>query len=112
MSTCRHFGETPVDTAIRKLQSEFFGYFDADKISSFRDLFVKATPHLYGSYAIICTLDQETLPENFVEDLESMRTTRSALSDGELLFSETPKFWSGPNGFHVVKETEEDVCAS
>jgi hypothetical protein len=106
----KQFGESPVDTAIRKLHSDFYGFF-SETLEKFRSTCNLETADLTGNI-ISFTVDPVDLPENFSEEIEKLRTQNSGTSDGDLLFSAVPKFWAGPHAFVTPKFSEHDVRIS
>lgn len=102
-----------MDTAIRKLNSDLYGYFSesilAEKFASFC---VPEKTDYFGGYLITFNADPVDLPANFVENINKFQKERAAVSDGEILFSATPKFWAGTHDFSTPKITEIDACIS
>lgn len=111
-SARRQFGENPADTAIRKLNSDLYGYFDGAAIENLRKFCVPEHSEYFGGYLITFGADPLDLPENLVEDLLKHQKERAAVSDGEILFSETPKYWAGYDNFSLTKFSETDARVS
>eukprot|EP01127_Copromyxa_protea_P017758 TRINITY_DN545_c0_g2_i3.p1 TRINITY_DN545_c0_g2~~TRINITY_DN545_c0_g2_i3.p1 ORF type:complete len:1305 (+),score=351.90 TRINITY_DN545_c0_g2_i3:1712-5626(+) len=110
-SARRQFGESPIDTAIRKLNSDFYGYF-TDKIAELKSTLSLDKAELFGGYLITFPLEPQELPDNLLEEIAKFQAANAGASDGDLLFSESPKFWAGPHGYVVSKFAEHDARVS